>query len=288
MGKVFINRGTAVIARPGVGVQFNVLPHNAIVLPLPRHVSPGQVMTAMASARMPLPIEELIASLNFCGLGPEAAEDIVDELLRCGVLREFAEQHSIPVLKSGTASDRLVAALRKEGLTAHSVDSVRAAVSSLAPGAIMLLPGNMFLSADAHYMLMQSRINHVPSAAIDGAVMIGPLVIPGETPCLNCADRHYGSCDAQWNGIRSQAAGRPSPVDQLQIEAASLTMASIVARHLMPWHYNGRDPEQIPSMLRQRMEIRLGDAEITRTDIPADAECLTCQMTRSVPGASSA
>lgn len=280
--KVHINRGTAVIARPGVGVQFNVLPHNAIVLPLPAHVSPGHVLTALAAARLPVPIDELTASLNYCGLGPDAAADIVDELMRCCVLREYPEQHSVPVLKSGTASDRQIAALRKEGISAHLVDSPATLVSQ-ARTSVALLPGNMFLPADLHYMLMQAGISHLPSAAIDGSVIIGPLVIPGVTPCLNCFDGHYGHQDAQWNSIRMQAAGRPVTTDQLHVEASSLMVASIVARHLIPWQSRGCLPSEIPEILRHRSEIRLGDVHVSSTEITADPECMACQMTKQLP-----
>ena len=281
--KVHINRGTAVIARPGVGVQFGVLPHNAVVLPLPAQVSTGHVLTTFAAARLPIPRAELSTGLSYCGLSLEAAEDIVEELLRCGVLRGFPAHPSIPVLKSGSASDRQVAALRKEGFAAHIVNTPRELILGHSAGSVALLPGNIFLTADVHYMLMQAGISHLPSVAIDGAIILGPLVIPGVTPCLQCMDHSYVTQDEQWHSIRMQAAGRPISADPLHVEAAALTVASVVARHLMPWQAAGKPKDRIPELLRKRLEIRLGDAQISTTEVEFAPGCLTCQMTRTTP-----
>lgn len=282
-----ISRGTAVIARPGVGVQFNTMPHNAVVIPLPEHVSTGQVLTILATARMPVNRTELIKSLGYTGLGEEVAADMIDELLHAGMLREYSQMNpALPVLRSGSASDRLVAALHKEGVASSQIPGIRVLQDSCTPNTVALLPGNLFLPSDLHYVLMQSSINHLSSAAVDGGAIVGPLVVPGITPCLNCIDYQTTTADPQWPSIRTQATGRPGTADPLHVEAAALITAGVVAKHLVPWQRAGCPVDDIPPLLLERVEYRLSDGIVRHHPVSPAAECPTCRLGAKTPSAS--
>lgn len=62
--------------------------------------------------------------------------------------------------------------------------------------------------------LMHHEHPHLPVVLRDHDVLIGPLVVPGETACSECIDRHRADQDPQWLDIcrtmRQRAAARDS------------------------------------------------------------------------------
>ncbi|MGF6821619.1 hypothetical protein M2317_000505 [Microbacterium sp. ZKA21] len=56
-------------------------------------------------------------------------------------------------------------------------------------------------------------IVHLPVAFDFGGVSVGPLVVPGETPCLSCRDGHERDRDPAWPLLHCQLVGRTdSPI----------------------------------------------------------------------------
>ena len=55
---------------------------------------------------------------------------------------------------------------------------------------------------------LREDIPHLPVSFESGGVTAGPLVIPGETPCLSCRDGHERERDAAWPLLHSQLVGR--------------------------------------------------------------------------------
>lgn len=279
-----LTKGTALIARPGIGVQFNTLPGNAVILPLPKDIRTGAVLTAMAAARLPTTTEQLSRSLGFCGFSPQVASDIVDELLRIGVLRTHVRHSPVSILLTGTASDSLTRALGRHGVDYHVYDSPPALVHDSPPGSVAILPGTLFPHSDLHFMLMQARIPHLTSAAVDGRAVVGPLVVPGHTACLNCLDMHYEQKDAGWKSIRLQAAGRPMSADPLNVEAAALATAALVSAHILPWMAQGSPSHDIPKRALVRVDYRLEDSRVDEHPPVAMHEgCASCQMAAVTP-----
>lgn len=275
-----LRRGTAVIARPGVGLQFNILPEHAVVLPVPDHVSMGGMLTTITGARLAVDPHDLARQLSYCGLSVAEAEDIVDELTRARVLAPRHTGAGIAVLHSGRPSEALLGALAKIGIAATAYRGAKELIHQVPAGRLALLPGNLFLPSDVLYALMQAGICHYPVGTIDGAVVAGPLVIPGRTPCLTCLDHHYTRQDHNWNSIRIQATSRPVSTDPLHAEAAALMLASIVAEHIIPWQRSGSSASDIPAVLRERLELRLDGAHVASLPIAHEPTCPACAMLR--------
>lgn len=72
---------------------------------------------------------------------------------------------------------------------------------------------------------------HLPVILRDGAVVVGPLVLPGSSPCLRCLDLHRRDRDHAWPSILTQisspACELGSPVEAPPAQAA--TIAALVA-----------------------------------------------------------
>lgn len=69
--------------------------------------------------------------------------------------------------------------------------------------------------------LLSNRIPHLLSYAHEGTAVVGPLVLPGRTSCLYCAELHRASVDPAWPKLAAQLAG--------QIPTAGLTCTQLAA-----------------------------------------------------------
>lgn len=69
---------------------------------------------------------------------------------------------------------------------------------------------------------------HLPVAFEHDATTIGPLVVPGRTPCLSCRDDHERRRDAAWPMLHAQLVGRAATVSAARVANA----AGLVARVL--------------------------------------------------------
>ena len=88
--------------------------------------------------------------------------------------------------------------------------------------------------------LVGDALPHLPVRVRDGTGIVGPLVFPGRSSCLRCADLHRASLDPSWPRVASQLAGRPQLAELTSVQAAASLAASQVLRVLAPG--SGRPP----------------------------------------------
>lgn len=82
---------------------------------------------------------------------------------------------------------------------------------------------------------LRDDIAHLPVALERGRTTVGPLVIPGETPCLSCRDGHERDRDPAWPRVHAQLIGRdPGPVGTAQIAEAAVLAARLLAEGAVP------------------------------------------------------
>ncbi|HEX5996434.1 MAG TPA: ThiF family adenylyltransferase [Jiangellales bacterium] len=72
--------------------------------------------------------------------------------------------------------------------------------------------------------LVAAGIPHLAARVVELTGMVGPLVVPGRTPCLRCLELHRGDRDPAWPRIAAQAAHRGTTV-----AACDVTLATQVA-----------------------------------------------------------
>lgn len=96
---------------------------------------------------------------------------------------------------------------------------------------------------------------HLPVSLERGRITIGPLVIPGESPCLACRDGAATDADPAWPRMHAQLIGRHAgPISAARIAAAATVVARLLsedpvggafvvvsrdgrrARHPVPFH----------------------------------------------------
>ena len=78
--------------------------------------------------------------------------------------------------------------------------------------------------------LLSSRIPHLVSYAHEGTAVVGPLVWPGRTGCLRCAQLHRADGDPAWPKLAAQLVGQvPSAALACTQLAAALTVEQVLA-----------------------------------------------------------
>jgi hypothetical protein len=101
-------------------------------------------------------------------------------------------------------------------------------------------PGRAAL-ADA----VRCRVNHLLVVLDGGAVRIGPLVVPGRTPCMGCTDLHRAAWDPGWQALVPQF-GRAVPhnvsVLVQQVAAAEVTAVCLELAATAPHDQRGSSP----------------------------------------------
>ena len=93
---------------------------------------------------------------------------------------------------------RVELALHDEGIPT----APRAAAGSVG---VVLVNG----AASAHQLTRYLRddLTHIPIAFEPGGIIAGPLIIPGDTPCLTCRDGHERDRDPAWPRLHAQLIG---------------------------------------------------------------------------------
>ncbi|MBM7772202.1 bacteriocin biosynthesis cyclodehydratase domain-containing protein [Actinokineospora baliensis] len=83
---------------------------------------------------------------------------------------------------------------------------------------------------------------HLAVRVRDGVGIVGPLVVPGVSSCLRCADHHRTDLDPCWPRVATQLAGHPQQTD---VATAHFTAGLAVTQvlHAVSWL---RDPTAHP------------------------------------------
>ena len=89
--------------------------------------------------------------------------------------------------------------------------------------------------------LMVEGVAHLVVTVREGDVVVGPFVLPGQTPCITCLDVRRTELDPRWPQLRDQlkdAAALAPPAQESSTAAASgaLAAAAVLA------HLDGRRP----------------------------------------------
>lgn len=90
--------------------------------------------------------------------------------------------------------------------------------------------------------LSYRRMAHLAVTIREGAVIVGPLVRPGRTPCLNCLDLHRADRDPAWRLVAAQLLD--SPGDEPVASTTALAGAAFAAQEVLT-HIDGGVPRTL-------------------------------------------
>lgn len=117
--------------------------------------------------------------------------------------------------------------------------------------------------------LVAGGVPHLNVRMRDGIGIVGPLVIPGLTSCLRCADLQRCDRDECWPQLAAQLAGRIQPADLASTQA---TAAFAVGQVLdaARWLKGTAGP---PTTCDASIELDLGTAGVRHRAWPAHPAC---------------
>jgi len=83
---------------------------------------------------------------------------------------------------------------------------------------------------------MMDRLAHLPVLLDEDRIRIGPLVRPGQTPCVSCHDRHRTDWDPAWAALlpqlgRDTGIRTPPAIGAVTMRAAALELAAELIAH---------------------------------------------------------
>ncbi len=117
--------------------------------------------------------------------------------------------------------------------------------------------------------LVADRVPHLAVHAREASVVVGPLVLPGRTSCLRCADLHRADRDPCWPQIAAQLATRPATVELASAQvAAGLAAEQVLALLAGP----GETPDEPPAT-ETTFELDPLHGTLTRRRWPPHPRC---------------
>ena len=217
MGRYTLNPAMPVLLRPDGVVQVGWDPRRAVVVRPPAGLTAGDLADLLRTlqsgatladlqARFAVDVGELVTSLRHAGL----VTAHVRRRTRCA---------SIRIHGRGPLSDVLASALRCSGARVTRSNLTQAQPSPTTDLVVL----SDFLVTEPRVVrdLHAAGVAHLPVRLRDGAGLIGPLVIPGVTSCLDCADLHRSDRDAAWPAVASQLRNAVGTADRATVLATA-------------------------------------------------------------------
>ena len=231
MTRYALSAETPVLLRPDGAVQVGWDPRRAVVVRPPsglptstladllRHLQSGAGLTdlqAHAPAVDPAIVEDLLASLVGAGV-------VTPSALRRG------RAAAVRIHGRGPLSDLLAGALRCSGARITHSNRTNAGAPSEPTDLVVLAD---YLVADPRVVreLQGAGVAHLPVRVRDGVGLVGPLVLPGLTSCLGCADLHRSDRDAAWPAVAAQLRDTVGSADRATVLATAALALNQVDR----------------------------------------------------------
>lgn len=220
MTRYALSAAKPVLSRPDGTVQVGWDPRRAVVVHPPPGVSAGvlaELLRALQSAATLSELQKLAANH---GAEESVVSDLVTQLVSDGVVTVATPRDtraaSIRVHGSGPLSDLLIASLRCSGVRLRQSSRPHAGA-----GGADLAVLTDYLVADPRVVhdLHEAAVPYLPVRLRDGTGLVGPLVIPGVTSCLRCADLHRSDRDDAWPAVAAQLCRTVGTADRATVLA---------------------------------------------------------------------
>ncbi len=226
MGRYMLNPAMPVLLRPDGAVQVGWDPKRAVLVRPPEGLSAAALAELLRALQYGATLADLRARFEV------DADELVASLVGAGVVtateRRRTRSASIRIHGRGPLSDLLAGALRCSGARVTQSSVTQAAPSEMTDLVVL----SDFLVADPRVIreLHTARVAHLPVRLRDGTGLVGPLVIPGVTSCLGCADLHRSERDAAWPAVASQLRDTVGSADRATVLATAALALNQVDR----------------------------------------------------------
>lgn len=225
-----------VLLRPDGAVQVGWDPRRAVLVQPPRGLTASTLATVLRTMQTPTTVAALRREAAQHGpVDPAELDDLLAALVaaqvaarRPGTRGQFRTV-SLRVHGRGPLSDLLVESLRCSSAVIRRSSHPHAAVSAAGTDLVVLAD---YLVTDPRLVreLHAERVPHLPVRVRDGTGVVGPLVLPGVTSCLGCADLHRRDRDAAWPAVAAQLRHTVAHTDRATVLATAALALSQIER----------------------------------------------------------
>lgn len=205
------------------------------------------------------------------GVDSETALGLLDEIDSAGLLSARTETssrvRSVHVHGRGPLSDALLRGVRRIGVRPSHSRAQGVLPEGRHPDLVVLADA-LVPAPNVVGELVRQRIPHLQVRIRDGRGVIGPLVLPGVTSCLHCADRYRVERDPEWPHLAAQLLGRVGQASPAGIAAiAGLALAEIEA-------VATGSNDHPPATLDATLELNLDSRQLDRRAWPPHPACV--------------
>jgi bacteriocin biosynthesis cyclodehydratase domain-containing protein len=279
MTRYALNPAMPVLSRPDGAVQVGWDPRRAVLVRPPSGMTTatlGELLRALQSGATLTEVQGLAG-----GVDAAAVADLLSALVDAGVVKAMPRPHtrtaSIRIHGRGPLSDLLASALRCSGARISQSNQRHAVVTGETTDLVVLSDS---LVADPRMLrdLHAARIPHLPVRVRDGTGLVGPLVVPGVTSCLRCADLHRSDRDAGWPAVAAQlrdAVGSADRATVLATAALALNQVDRVISALRTGAAVDRAPHR-PSTLDTTLEFDVNTGATVARRWARHPRCMQC------------
>ncbi|MEV0946100.1 hypothetical protein [Rhodococcus sp. NPDC049939] len=263
-------------------VQLGWDPEHALVLSPPTGVHTEQLLAILRLLDGNNTRPHVLRTAAELGMTPTDATGLLEELDRAGLLEmagaRKAETPAIRIHGRGPLSDAVSRALTDSGnrVTRSSRYSADGDVTRWNAVCVVLsddLVVEPRLAAD----LVRNGIPHLQIRLRDGRGVVGPLVLPGHTSCLRCADLLRTGYDEDWPHLSAQLLGTVGHASPAVVMAtAALALGQLEAVLSAP-------RSAPPSSLGATLEIDLVAHRLVTRRWPRQVSC-SCTYLAPIAG----
>lgn len=232
-----LNPALPVLLRPDGTVQIGWDPRRAVLVQPPPGLTPAALASVLRSMQTAMSATALRHEAARHGpADPAALDTLLTALVEARVAvrepsgpRRACRTASLRVHGSGPLSDLLVESLRCSGAVIRRSSQPHAAVGAAGTDLVLLAD---YLVTDPRMVreLHAAKVPHLPVRVRDGTGIVGPLVLPGVTSCLRCADLHRRDRDAAWPAVAAQLRNTVAHADRATVLATVALALSQVNR----------------------------------------------------------
>lgn len=177
--------------------------------------------------------ERLLQLAEHLGVRSTQVDALLTDLagaLRSDGATASAAVHPLAVVGRGVGAERVAAVLAEAG---HPIALLTPAADLPRPRrAAAVLVSTHVVDPHEHARWLRRDVPHLPIVFSEVAVTVGPLVLPGASPCLVCVERQRARHDPARSAIAAQLWGAPAAAETptLALEAALIARGMLRSR----------------------------------------------------------
>ncbi|MDV8003961.1 hypothetical protein [Rhodococcus sp. IEGM 1318] len=278
----------AVLSRPDGRLQLGWTPGRAVLLTLPVGVDARAVKSILRAMDGSRSRATILWEASKRGISTSVTEELLEQLADSGFVHTAGTSTaSVRIHGVGPLSDAVERGLVTSGTSTRrsrgyrNTDVVRTWNEQL-----VVLADDVVTDPRLVSDLVRCGLPHLSVRIRDGNGVVGPLVLPGQSSCLRCADIIRSELDPHWLHLSAQLLGSAGHAESAMIHASvALALAEIDAA------LSALDLPSVVDLpsaasaasLSSTLEIALRPYRITTRRWPRQISC-SCQYLAPVSG----